>query len=177
MVVHVKVPAMICFFVKLQNNLVWMLAVHGNVNQPTAFVALSFFNAFFACCVPRHTFLLSIEENMKENGKTKKKRNEWIECKNALALLVMLMSCLIFFWGRRGGLKFDFAFEPHPTIAPPLSPTQFSSCRHATKNGCILETSIFGSSPFLFAHSWPTENTGCFAAHCFIDLILCVNIP
>ena len=115
---------------------------------------------FFAYCVPRHTFLLSTEENMKENGKTKKKRNEWIECKNALALLVMeiLWFNNFFFLREEGrGLKFDFAFEPHPTTAPPLSPTQFSSCRHATKNGCILETSIFGSSPFLFALSWPTE--------------------
>lgn len=82
-----------------------MLAVHGNVNQPTAFVALSFFNAFFACCVPRHTFLLSTEENMKENGKTKKKRNEWIECKNALALLVVEMSCLIFFLREEGRVE------------------------------------------------------------------------
>ena len=130
-----------------------MLAVRGNVNQPTAFVVSFFFNAFFAYCVPRHTFLLSTVENMKENVKTKKKRNEWIECKNTLALLVMEMLCLIFFEGGGGGLKFDFAFEPHPTTAPPLSPTQFSLCRHATKNGCILKTSIFSSSPFLFAHS------------------------
>ena len=104
MVVHVKVPAMICFFVKPQNDLVRMLAVHKpairrspdrrlavhvmSISQQPL-LPLSFFNAFSAYCVPRHTFSLSTEENMKENGKTKKKRNEWIECKNALALLVM----------------------------------------------------------------------------------------
>ena len=71
---------------------------------------------------------------MKGNRKTKKKRNEWIECKNALALLVMEILWFNFFLREEGGgLKFDFAFEPHPTRAPPLSPTQFSSCRHAKK--------------------------------------------
>ena len=51
--------------------------------QPTAFVASIFLLILFCIlCVPRHTFLLSTEENMKENEKTKKKRNEWIECKS-----------------------------------------------------------------------------------------------
>ena len=64
---------------------------------------LLFFNAFFAYCVPRHTFLLSTEENLKENGKTKKKRNEWIECKNALALLVVEILWFDYFFKGGGG--------------------------------------------------------------------------